>query len=57
MSFRSTLNPIGKPIPASRIALAATAFVQEQNGNAAACQFYFDALRQCQENSSLSAFN
>jgi len=23
--------------------------LQEQNGNAAACQFYFDALKQCQE--------
>mmetsp|Transcript_3064 Transcript_3064/g.4384 ORF Transcript_3064/g.4384 Transcript_3064/m.4384 type:complete len:178 (-) Transcript_3064:64-597(-) len=25
--------------------------LEEQNQNAAACQFYFDALRQCQENS------
>ena len=23
--------------------------LQEQNGNAGACQFYFDALKQCQE--------
>ena len=23
--------------------------LQEQNGNASACQFYFDALKQCQE--------
>ena len=24
--------------------------LQDQQGSAAACQFYFDALRQCQEN-------
>jgi len=30
--------------------------LNEQNQNAAACQFYFDALRQCQENTSVSQF-
>jgi len=26
--------------------------LQEQNGNAAACQYYFDALKQCNEQSN-----
>lgn len=26
--------------------------LQEQNGNVSACQYYFDALKQCQQNGS-----
>ena len=28
--------------------------LDQQNGNASACQYYFDALRSCQENQQIS---
>eukprot|EP00510_Aplanochytrium_minuta_P001853 CAMPEP_0184013364 /NCGR_PEP_ID=MMETSP0954-20121128/4971_1 /TAXON_ID=627963 /ORGANISM="Aplanochytrium sp, Strain PBS07" /LENGTH=169 /DNA_ID=CAMNT_0026293543 /DNA_START=388 /DNA_END=894 /DNA_ORIENTATION=- len=30
--------------------------LQEQNGNASACQYYFDALKQCQDNQNQSSW-